>query len=412
MKRKTTFLLYSLVGVILFSSACLWYVRAADQKPRNCGSFLKDYLEKTEAYEDAREALVRAKVATAKASPTGNVPPEWEEYEDEYDKNKDKFFDNLKDGLSTHPNAPSNTSGLLNGLSTAAQQYELMRVEAAAVTTYDAASAAQQEAETALANCQGQSIVTIWCERGAACQNTPGVSGNPKAHYVFDCPDEVEGAFNLNVDCPGQWWSCDGNNVCPRSSDHVVACKGDCGDMVGPDRVEDYHKVVCETEARWIGCGQTYRSCSETDKQAHSRSILGDICPLAPTPPPDNTPDCSYCTDGCSSCDSADDDDDDDDDSDSGTTAPTPSPPAPSEPDPPETVSCARSACGAEVSDRLAHRVDNCSNCGGVYWTCYPNATYNHETTFTCRRCGTSFTRCSNGTCTTGGKTYSYHWAE
>lgn len=146
MKRKTTFLLYCLVGVILFSSACLWYVRAADQNSSNCASYLKDYLEKTEAYEDAREALVRAKVATAKASPTGNVPPEWKSYEEEYDANKGSFFDNLKDGLSTHPNAPSNTSGLLNGLSTAAQQYELIKVEAAAATAYDAAFAAQQAA--------------------------------------------------------------------------------------------------------------------------------------------------------------------------------------------------------------------------------------------------------------------------
>ena len=192
-------------------------------------------------------------------------------YEDEYDSNPTSFVNSLKDGLSTHPNVPSNISGLLTGLAQSASWYTLMQVEAGAYQTTLAALTAQEAAETALANCTGQSIVTIWCERGAACQlaSEGSSSTNPKAHYVYDCPDEVEGAFNLNVDCPGEWWRCDGQNVCPRSSDHVVPCKGDCGDMVGPDRVEDYHKRICETDESFIGCGQTYRNCSQTQKQAH-----------------------------------------------------------------------------------------------------------------------------------------------
>lgn len=64
------------------------------------------------------------------------------------------------------------------------------------------------------------------------------------------------------------------------SSDHVVPCLGGCGDMVGPDRVEDYHKRICETDESFIGCGQTYRSCSKTQKLTHSR--LGERCPHAP----------------------------------------------------------------------------------------------------------------------------------
>lgn len=74
MKRKTTFLLYCLVGVILFFSACLLvYVRAADQNSSHCASYLKDYLEKTEAFEDARKTLGRAHVARAKAYQSGRT---------------------------------------------------------------------------------------------------------------------------------------------------------------------------------------------------------------------------------------------------------------------------------------------------------------------------------------------------
>ena len=65
------------------------------------------------------------------------------------------------------------------------------------------------------------------------------------------------------------------------------------------------------------------------------------------------------------------------------------------------------------ASSRTEHHVSSCSSgCGNGYWTCSPTAVYDHETTFTCRRCGTSFTRCSNGTCTSNGNTYTYHWAQ
>ena len=98
----------------------------------------------------------------------------------------------------------------------------------------------------------------------------------------------------------------------------------------------------------------------------------------------DNTPDCSYCTDGCSAC-------------------------------PPQIVACGGASytgCSG-ASSRTEHHVPLCSNgCGNGYWTCDAQAVYNHETTFTCRRCGTSFTRCSNGTCTTATGTYDYHWAQ
>ena len=65
-------------------------------------------------------------------------------------------------------------------------------------------------------------------------------------------------------------------------------------------------------------------------------------------------------------------------------------------PPPTPSATCARSACGETVSDRLEHR-QICAY-GHTYWTCYPGATHNHTTIFTCRRsgCGVTFTRCSN----------------
>ena len=423
MKRKTTFLLYVLVGVIFLSSVCLLlYVRAADQNssPSSCAPLVKDYLEKTKAFEDARDAFIRAKVATAKASPTGNVPPEWKEFEDEYDANPKEYLSKLKDGLSTHPNSPSNTSGLVSGLDETASRLQLMQAEAAAAIAYDAALAAQEEAERALANCTGQSIVTIWCERGPDCQMTPGVSGNPKAHYVYDCPDQVEGVLNINMDCPGQWWICDGVNECPRSNDHVVPCKGSCGDMVGPDRVDSYHGIVCETEARWIGCGQTYRSCNATDRQAHSRSILGDICPQAPSsstspvvpPPPIPTPPPSPTYHACgehettvsgdhslqASCTSTDS---------NGnyctvTNFYACSQHTHSYPDP--LVACAHSNCTEMVSSRTSHRTQ-CGSGQHYYWPGCPNNTnwWSQDSTHalkTCRysECRQTWYRCLTNT--------------
>ncbi|RKU12711.1 hypothetical protein C6501_10535 [Candidatus Poribacteria bacterium] len=80
---------------------------------------------------------------------------------------------------------------------------------------------------------------------------------------------------------------------------------------------------------------------------------------------------------------------------------------------PAPTANCARKACGQTVSNRLDHRID-CSYCGGHYWTCIAGAIHNHTTTFTCRRagCGVTFTRCSNGTCTSNRGTHTYHWAQ
>ena len=91
-------------------------------------------------------------------------------------------------------------------------------------------------------------------------------------------------------------------------------------------------------------------------------------------------------------------------------------PPSAPTPSLPTTILCrvaSSTGCTIRSSDGRACLVSTCSSgCGNPYWTCYPNAIYDHETTFTSRRCGTSFTRCSNGTCTTATGTYDYHWAQ
>ncbi|MDE0425436.1 MAG: hypothetical protein OXN25_11245 [Candidatus Poribacteria bacterium] len=281
MRYKATFLIYGLVGVIL---ACLIVsVRAANQNSNPCDSYLTDYLEKTKVYEDARDTLVRAKVATAKASPSGNVPPEYKEYEDEYDSNTNDFFNKLKDGMSTHPKVPSNTLGILTGLSQASQQYQLMQVEAAALEAANNAFTAQQEAEKALSNCQGQSIVTIWCERGADCQMAQRGSSNtnPKAHQTLNCPDKIKGLLGIKVNCPEKLWSCDPTYICPRSSDHVsdVVCRGPCGkpvlEVAGVPFDGD-HQTIC-TETAWRS--ETVRINDETYIRKYVPSGSDARCP-------------------------------------------------------------------------------------------------------------------------------------
>ena len=80
---------------------------------------------------------------------------------------------------------------------------------------------------------------------------------------------------------------------------------------------------------------------------------------------------------------------------------------------PPTTVSCARQECDVQLSTRFDHRID-CGNCGGHYWTCITGASYDHTTTFTCRRsgCGQTFTRCNGGPCIRDSGTHVYHWAQ
>ena len=137
----------------------------------------------------------------------------------------------------------------------------------------------------------------------------------------------------------------------------------------------------------------------------------------------DATPDCSYCTDGCSSCDSSTDDTPDCPDCTSHCSSPcsctnsgTCNGSVYTPPTPPPTVACGGASytgCTASVSSRTEHHVPSCSNCGSSYWTCSQWA-YRHTTQNTCRRpgCGVTYYACQNGPCTSNWGTHDYHWAE
>lgn len=271
MKIRTTFSLLCLALMMLLSS-----VVYADP----CATYRSDYDSKEAAYLSARSNLQRMKVATAKESPSGKVGPELKHLEDEYNADKQSFLKNLMDGMSVHPNLPTNSVAFFNSLLTTISQAEVMEAADYARDTYISAKSALKAAKKALEDCTGMSVDIVWCERGADCKTPPGVEDYPRAHFITDCPDEVEGAFNINVACPGTWWKCDGMNKCPRISDHVVACKGapECDDMIGPDRLESYHQITCETNEAFTGCGQTYSICSKSERQAHSDGT--DTCPL------------------------------------------------------------------------------------------------------------------------------------
>lgn len=135
----------------------------------DCTSYLKDYLNKFSDFESARDLLLRSKVATAILSPMGSVPPEWKHLEQEYKTSPDAFVNKLIEGLSIK---------LPSGFTSWAQvviQVKAVSAEIAAVNAYDVALVAYSTGKKNLEKCQGMSILTIWCERGADCKTPPGV---------------------------------------------------------------------------------------------------------------------------------------------------------------------------------------------------------------------------------------------
>ena len=228
---------------------------------------------------------------------------------------------------------------------------------------------------------------------------------------------------------------------CPASDQHERACVGNCGN-IGPAQwavVDDEgeiwsttlsnknrtavndevvtiasHKRKCPKRipsptlfgslGKTDPCPYYYYQCNSSNTcpnaSNHVSSSSGST-PPEPTPPTDNTPNCMDCTSHCSSPCSC---------TNSGTCNGTVVAPPP-----PTTILCrlaTTTGCTIRSSDGRACRVPMCpSGCGSHYWTCTPNATYDHTTPFTCRRCGTKFTRCNNSTCTHNGRTYSFHWA-
>ena len=314
MRSRTTFLTNCLVGVTLFSLMCiLVHVRAADQNSSNCESLLMDYLEKTDAFLNARETLERAHVVRAKAVDQ-DIPPNYKELEDEYDSNNNDSFQNLIDGLGSQLPAVISSIHDFNNF------FNIVELLLAAQTAYDSALAAQNAAEIAFANCQGQQIVTIWCERGNNCKLPPGMQGNSRAHKIYDCPNKVmtRKLIKIKINCDGEWWICDGVNRCPRSLEHVDEDDGTATTPSTPiyyacgtheTTVSGNHEsAVCGTSGHYE-CDNSEHvlfTCPTNPDNQDQTCDYGTYYSCSPHdhsyPSVDNTPNCSSCTDGCSSC--------------------------------------------------------------------------------------------------------------
>ena len=80
---------------------------------------------------------------------------------------------------------------------------------------------------------------TVHCERGAGCQNPPGVEGNRKAHAI-KCPERTykQGAWQwllikLKEDCKGEKWSCHSDpDNCRRKHLHITAVSSESGSVI------------------------------------------------------------------------------------------------------------------------------------------------------------------------------------
>ncbi len=78
---------------------------------------------------------------------------------------------------------------------------------------------------------------------------------------------------------------------------------------------------------------------------------------------------------------------------------------------PAPTITC--NGCSATVNYKWVHW-RRCSRCNKAYYECKPDGLKWHTQVETCRRpgCGVTFTRCTNGTCTSDWGTFSTHWRQ
>ena len=165
MKSTVSFLCFLM---ILFSSAYFMDGHAAETHTSSCTDYLTSYLSAVEAFNSANETLQRVNVAVAKA--TGiNVPPEYTHLENEYDSDPTGFYQTIQGMGVALP-------GYISGPLLLQQIIGLNRAKIEAQTTYNTADAALDRATNYLQDCQGTTIITIWCERGADCQNPPELS--------------------------------------------------------------------------------------------------------------------------------------------------------------------------------------------------------------------------------------------
>ncbi len=251
------------------------------------------------------------------------------------------------------------------------------------------------------------------------------------------------------------YWTCNGNTTCDRSDEHWRVCGGSCGQKFAPRRINrgqgnyDYvanspHYVTCSEST----CNRKYYTCENStcpDSSTHSSSssspgcsqhrdydycddqgscstgsgsgVPGPICghnhccclgssssstsSSSDDSDSDNTPDCSYCTDGCSSCQSSSDDDS----SSSSSTAGLDNTPDC------DVCSVGCSSCGSEPTydPGCGHTFDsyeayeanpgNCmtygctlTDCSEIYWGCQGS----HTSYNSCGSCGAGYSTCEN----------------
>ena len=179
MRIKRTFIFFCFLMIFLSSVCWIVSVHAASESS-SCTDYYSAYESAVVAYNTALETLQSVQVAVSKATPYSSVPAELKHLEDEYDSDPNGFYKTLEGMGVALP-------GYVSGPLSATQLVELRNALSEEQTTYDSAVTAEATAKKALEDCQGVTVVTIWCERGASCQTPPGEQGRPKAHYVFDC---------------------------------------------------------------------------------------------------------------------------------------------------------------------------------------------------------------------------------
>ena len=212
-----------------------------------------------------------------------------------------------------------------------------------------------------------ENVVSEKCHRKQNCKK-PGTATRAYSHRV-KCPENIwvlAGEFfkvkrYKKQACPSYWWTCDDDpnnpstvNQCLRSTLHVkpgerswqwkyVSPNGSVSQS--PPNLACGHSLLASGDHSLQASCSTDSSCISTNFYlcSHSHSY--------PSTPTDNTPDCSYCTDGCSSCQ-------------------TPSPPPP----PPSTTSCSAghpyNPNNSSAVNRHRTRTCRFSECGQTWQAC------------------------------------------
>ena len=142
------------------------------------------YVAKVEVHNSKREAYHRVQVAVEKKQPPFIASPELKHLEDEYNSDPTGFYKTIE-GMGV------GMPGYISGPLSLVELADLRGSLSDAKTAYYGAVSAYNDAKKKLEQCQGMSVVTIWCERGADCNNPPGDQFNPKAHFNFKCPNHL-----------------------------------------------------------------------------------------------------------------------------------------------------------------------------------------------------------------------------